>query len=543
MDRQRSRVDSAARRRYRTLENHPLAYQSGDQIRTSIEERFQSGSLSGAVWKTIGEVEPSQHGLRLGNDGGTSQRPYLLTSQEFDPSQGAVTVVCDVRFEDFRNDQEASFAILTRSADQQSKPGTPWQDMLARSMRCRIMTDPLSGEGRLQASAKYEADREQTNISWGGFSGPQPNTLYRIEMRDDGLNVSFAVSLAENPSVRKTITCRSLFRGNQNFIALEGSNVGTTIVERLTISQDRAPLGSSKLLSLPAVDDSNELASPDADSAKQLDALVPKAAQLLLKDDFDDGKLDSSKWTTLGDVLWKDGQVQLGMPNDEEHIDTWHSRPYLITKRSFDPAAGPLCIVGKATFSANFLQGYGGSFAVMTRAEDRHGQGPGWENSILRLGVRSNFWPAAYGFDHSLEIHEKPSPNVIAILAAEAFPISANSPSLRIPCRRRWAFRVSYVCGRQEPQHPKNAGSRHFVGGIVQRKNRLRKLLGVSRVIGKCPHLSNGSFRQIEVVSCSSSPKHRSEFKLGCRKVRSVDKRHQLANDKLETRRSKNRPS
>jgi hypothetical protein len=421
-------------RRYRPLENHPPARQFGDQIRTLIEDRFQSGSLSRTGWKTIGEVEASQHGLRLGNDRGTDQRPYLLTSQEFDPSQGAITVVCDVRFEDFRNDQEASFAILTRSADHLSTPGKPWQDMLARSMRCRIMTDPLSGEGKLQASAKYEADREQTGISWGGFSGPQPNTLYHIEMRDDGLNVSFAVSLAEKPSVGKTITCRSLFRGNQNFIALEGSNVGATVVERLIISQDRATIGSSKLLALPADDESNDLASQNADAAKQLDILTPNNAQLLLTDDFDDGKLDSGKWATLGDVLWKDGQVQLGLPNDEEHIDTWHSRPYLITKRSFDLAAGPLCIVGRATFSTNFLQGYGGSFAVMTRAEDRHGQGPGWENSILRLGVRSNFWPAAYGFDHSLEIHEKPSPNVIAMLAAEAFPISANS--------RSYVFRV-----------------------------------------------------------------------------------------------------
>ena len=112
------------------------------------------------------------------------------------------------------------------------------QDMLARSVRCRLNSDPSSGEGMLEADAKYEADREQTTISWGGFSRPLPDTLYRLEMRDEGLNITFTVSLAENPSVRKTISCRSLFRGNQNFVAVEGPTSGTAVIERLMVWQD-----------------------------------------------------------------------------------------------------------------------------------------------------------------------------------------------------------------------------------------------------------------------------------------------------------------
>ena len=134
---------------------------------------------------------------------GARQRPYLLTAQEFDPSYGAITVVCDLRFENIHDAENTSFAILTRSSDERSKPGTPWQDLLARSVSCRLAANLLSGEGMLEAGTKYEADRELTNISWGGFSRPQTDTLYRLEMRDDGLNVTFTVSLAGNQLVRK----------------------------------------------------------------------------------------------------------------------------------------------------------------------------------------------------------------------------------------------------------------------------------------------------------------------------------------------------
>ena len=43
--------------------------------------------------------------------------------------------------------------------------------------------------------------------------------------------------------------------------------------------------------------------------------------------------------------------------------------------------------------------------------------------------MRANFWPAAYGFDHSLELQEKPEPNSVSLLLAEGFPIAPNSRS------------------------------------------------------------------------------------------------------------------
>lgn len=408
-------------RRYERADRDPPLNRSNTPAGAAVDCDFRGAALDTDDWKTIGVAAPSIQGLRMGGDPATGNRPYLVTAQEFDPSHGAILVVCDLRFENVRDAENASCAILTRTLDEQSKPGKPWHDMLARSVRCCLKADPRSGEGLLEAGTKYEADREQMNISWGGFARPKPDTLYRLEMRDDGLNVSFTVSLTDSPFVHKTITCRSLFRGSQNFIALEGSSRGTMIVERLTISQEESSLDEASGLVAASRDHVTTSNSSAAEASEQLEKLRPKNATLLLKDDFNDRELNTERWKTLGDVIQQDGEVQLGLPNNEQHIDTWRARPYLLTREIFDPADGTLVILGKATFAKNFLHGYGGSFAVMTRADDKHGGGPAWENSILCRGVRANFWPAAYGFDHSLEIHEKPSPNTISLLIAEGF--------------------------------------------------------------------------------------------------------------------------
>lgn len=397
-------------------------------IGSSINADFRKYSPAREQWTMLGDVKQSDQGLRLGGDPLVGRRPYLLSTREFDPAQGAVNIVCDVRFENVRDAEHASLAILTRSSNKQSKPNLPWSDMLARSFRCRFGTKPASGEGVLEAGTKFEADREITNISWGGFARPQPNTLYRLEMRDDGLNVTFTVSLVANPAIRKSITCRSLFRGDENFVAFEGSDAGTAIIERLAISQETFAFEDAP--SLAAVDlGSSKQAATKKDTAQQLLELAPRNAEVVLQDDFGGESLDSTRWATLGNIKLHDGRVQLGTLNVDANIDTWRPRPYLLTRDHFDTAHGALTVSGQITFAENFLHGYGGSFAVMTRADGTYGGGPTWERSVLRQGIRFNFWPAAYGFDHSLEIHERSNPNAISLLTSAGLNISPQSRS------------------------------------------------------------------------------------------------------------------
>jgi hypothetical protein len=162
--------------------------------------------------------------------------------------------------------------------------------------------------------------------------------------------------------------------------------------------------------------------------------LAPSNGELIVRDDFDQSALDETTWMTLDDVAVVDGRVRLGTPNAEEHINTFVSRPYLLTRNPYSTAEGPLTILGTIEFETNFLNEYGGSFAVMTRGDDQRGNGPGWEYSILRHGVRFNFWPAAWGQQHSLEIHEKPSPTSLSLLIAEGLEI--------IPESREYFFKV-----------------------------------------------------------------------------------------------------
>lgn len=426
-------IDFQARRYQLQKSNHPVS-NAARSATAVVDDDFRNGkSPEMSNWNSIGSVAGGS-GLRLGTTDSNGQRPYLLSAREFDPSRGAITVTCDVRFEQVLDTQQPSFAILTRSSSRLSKSGTPWHDMLGRAMRCRLGAASPVSEGILEAGTKLEPDCAPTSLSWGGFSRPQPGKLYHLEMRDDGLNVSFTVVLAENPLVRKTITCRSLFRGTENFVAFEGSDRNVVVLERVTISQESSSSTSSDSLALNDRSDSNSSSIKSNMLNQMLDELAPANAKLLLADDFDGETLDPAKWTALGDIVVKNGRAQLGLPNDEQHIDTWREHPYLLSRRDFDPRQGPLVILGGIEFSPNFLHGYGGTFSIMTRADRTRGGAPGWTSSILRRGIRHNFWPAAFGFNHSLEIHEKQSVDQITLLTAEGFDIS--------PQTRTYLFKV-----------------------------------------------------------------------------------------------------
>lgn len=393
----------------------------------AFDLQFIGGAAASRRLRSSGSVAPTPRGLALGADASDLAVPRLIALQQFDPSQGPLDVVCEVQFAKTAGSIGPSFAILTRCDDSPSKPGTPWKNMLASCVRCSLSGDSQSGSSLLRAGAKFEADREFANISWEGFAGLQPDTPYRLELHDDGLNIEFTVSLVANPAIRKTVKCRSLFRGDRNLIAFEGSPGTTTILERLRIAQRRGAVEPERL----AEGDAQSRLS-DASAERMLAAASD--ARLVLDDSFDDERIDSEAWMTLGAVEANGGAARLGVGNPERHIDTWHERPYLLTRREFDPAKRPVTIVGKATFDENFLNGYGGSFAVMTRAGDRHGSGVGWENSILDRGVRSNFWPASIEQNKNIELFEKPFGRPVSLLAAMRYEIN--------PRHRSYYFRV-----------------------------------------------------------------------------------------------------
>jgi hypothetical protein len=389
---------------------------------------LQIDSTDSQQWEVLGNVRPEATGFIFARGPGQAGQPYLVSAKQFDPTDGPVTVICNLRFPRLDPRDEPSFSILTRSENERTEMDRPWKNVLATCVRCNFRTATDALEGLLETATKYERDRELTGISWGGFVRPEANTPYQLVMRDDGVNVRFTVSQLDNPSVSKTVTCRSLFRGYKNHIALEGWDAGVTIVDRVRVFQE-SPAGNlaSHFPSLSNKPTDNLAANSAEEQSSPLSDLIPTNAVLVVKDNFEREDIDPRFWTSLGDVTQGQGTISLGKPAVSDHIDTFHPRPYLLTRRQFTPAEGKLYVLGKIEFDENFLRGYGGSFAVMTRSDDEYGSGPEWAVSALSTGVRSNFWPASTRQDHLLEIHEKPSKDTLLFLAGASLEIDPES--------------------------------------------------------------------------------------------------------------------
>jgi hypothetical protein len=404
----------------------PASPPEHDAASRVLDEDLRTSPLAADRWTTHGDFVQSPAGLVLRGDGSHANLPYLVSSEQFDPSRRPVTVICDVRFANFDPQTPPSFAVLTRSSAERDAHARVGWNTMHTCVRSSLKSQDFTLSGMLEAATKLDRECPLSNIVWRGFHKLGEDVPYRLVMTDDGVNVSFTVSLVADPSVRKTIAFRSLFRSKQNHIVLEGSPGGSVVVERIQVYQGPDRDAESEPLentSAPAKDAAAALAQSAID-ARLLDELAPADGELRISENFDGPALDNETWATLGDATIVDGRLQLGLPNADEHINTWANRPYLLTKQSFTPADGRLTILGTIEFARNFLHEYGGSYAVMTRADNKLGSGPGWEYSVLQSGVRLNFWPSAWGHEHSLEIHEKPSPGMLSLLVAEGLEIN-----------------------------------------------------------------------------------------------------------------------
>jgi hypothetical protein len=410
-----------------TLANHTRLGTLQSASEASLSDEFRSAKLDSRQWLTLGAVRTTEKGLLLDGTPDARDVPYLITKKQFDPTLGPVTVICDVRFPRLAATDVPSFSILTRSAADRSTMERAWRDILSTCVRCNFRSAIDEFDGLLESSTKYERDRELTSLSWRGFRRPQQDVRYRLEMRDNGVNVRFTVTETDDPSVTKTVTCRSLFQGYENRIALEGWDRGSVLVERLQVYQERAADHPVEHFSRFAFADQNTARFGLRKSKNPLLAQIPAGATLSLEDRFEDAKLNSELWSVLGDVQIVDGKAALGPSSADDHIDTFHPRPYLLTRQEFKPSHGKVFALGMIEFEGNFLQGYGGSFAVMSRSEGRYGEGPEWAVSALRTGIRCNLWPAAPRADHNLEIHEKAAAASLTFLKGGALAINPRS--------------------------------------------------------------------------------------------------------------------
>lgn len=402
-----------------------------DQLETRavLSDDFRDQHVDSRKWIALGEIRMSPAGILMKDSVNSRQVPYLVSKDRFDPMIGPVTVICELRFPHVAPDVFPSFSILTRCESDRTALDRAWSDVLATCVRCNFRSATDEVDGLLETSTKYERDRELTSLSWRGFRRPQQDVLYRLVMRDDGVNVSFTVTQVDKPSVTKTVVCRSLFQGYENHIALEGWDRGSVIVEKLRVYQQpsRDNLADHFARFAFASDSEDEAAS--AAATNPLRTRISNRARLVLADDFEDPRLNDDSWSVLGEATVAEGNASLGRSRVDDHIDTFHPRPYLLTRKSFTPVNEKVFVLGKIEFDDNYLQGYGGSFAIMSRCSDRYGVGPEWAVSALSTGIRCNLWPAAPQADHNLEIHEKSTAEAITFLKGGSLDINPRSRS------------------------------------------------------------------------------------------------------------------
>lgn len=405
-----------------------------DQIsgKTLLSDDFHLPQIDPSKWKVLGDVRAVDGGVRLRRDATSSMPAYLISSQQFDPARGAITVTCDFHFDSTKPSELREFSILTRCADERGTAPAPWSGDLATAIRCSFRTNSDSHGGQLRAGVKLDSIREVTSVALCDINCKESEEAYRVVMRDDGVNVTFTVSPRKNPSEARLVECRSLFHGASNFIALEGPRNGSLTIDRVTVSQD------SPAMLHPSYTGISEL-FVDANRQRELECQVmaelePANATLVLQDNFSQATLDNTIWTTLGSVQVRNGAAQIGVRSPDGSIDTWKQRHYLLTRQPIDTVAGEVTILGRILFADNHLSGYGASFAVMTRTDERWGHDQGWANYLLRRGVRANFWPGAWDRAHGLEIHNISGANAINLIAKQESQVD--------PCVRSYVFRV-----------------------------------------------------------------------------------------------------
>ena len=393
----------------------------------SVPMELVGDKVEPEFWSSLGETHTSSEGLVLDGSASGREVPYLISKEQYDPALGPLTIVCDIRFPKLAPQDIPTFAILTRSANDRTLMNRLWSDILSTCVRCNFRSANNESDGVLDTSTKYERDRELTSISWGGFRRPQENVTYRLVMRDDGVNVSFSVSKREQQLIAKTVTCRSLFQGYMNHIALEGWKNGLVIINNVQIHQstsdDQRPDRHVRF----DVPDASTAPVGQTSVVNELAKRVPSKAKLVIKDDFNTPQLNEDLWSVLGDVNLSGGAISLGEPNNPDHIDTFHPRPYLLSRKEFAPADAAVFVLGRIEFDDNYLNGYGGSFAVMSRCAGQYGDGPEWAVSALSTGIRCNLWPAAPRADHNLEIHEKANSNSLRFLKGSNLKIDRPS--------------------------------------------------------------------------------------------------------------------
>ena len=215
-----------------------------------LVDDFEGQELNEEWWKTLGYVSQKNGKLQLGRDEGVIDRgnvPYLLSTRQLDPSDGAVVVTGTVTFSDPLRPSSGALSVFTRAEDERGEHPRPDYALLATGVRSTFWpVSTVEGE-TLRVLIRPLPEAHNVGILGEEFEASMESPKWRFQVVDDGVNLTLTVAQFDNSAVMKTVHARSLFHGTENFIALEGGPNATILVDDLKILQFKTKPGAGAL--------------------------------------------------------------------------------------------------------------------------------------------------------------------------------------------------------------------------------------------------------------------------------------------------------
>ena len=210
-------------------------------LRPALADDFNDNNLDFDKWSILGSVEEKNGSLQLGGDTATSGNrgnvPYLLTKRQYDPSRGTIVITGNLIFRVPLDSNSGALSILTRAADRRGTFPRADYSYLATGVRSTFW--PLNNEHgeTLRILVRPSSDSVNVGLLGEDFSASRDSSEWIFQLVDDGINLSLTVIQKDDPEVRKTVSCRSLFKGSSNFIAIEGDPIASIRIDNLRIFQ------------------------------------------------------------------------------------------------------------------------------------------------------------------------------------------------------------------------------------------------------------------------------------------------------------------
>lgn len=227
-------------RYYRGLAYSSFVNEETLSAKLVLSEDFDDQELNADQWKTLGHVTEKAGGLQLGRDQGEYQRgnvPYLLTTRQFNPSDGALVITGTVRFSQPLHLHSGALSVFTRAEDRRGVFPRPEYAYLGTGVRSTFWpVSTVAGE-TLRILLRPLPGADNVGILGEEFDASSSSSDWRFQVVDDGVNLVLSIAQHDNPAIMKTVRARSLFNGVANYIAFEGDPNAAIVLDNIKIYQ------------------------------------------------------------------------------------------------------------------------------------------------------------------------------------------------------------------------------------------------------------------------------------------------------------------